>query len=360
MEIKYRALAESLKKEIARRGPLGDQKLPTEAQLMRTYGVSRQTVRQALALLLKEGLIEKRQGSGTFIAPGLFPDALSSHKIALLVPDVAGYLSRYHIGETESVLNKAGYTTAVFSTENRTFRERDILLNLLRHPVRGLLVRGVRTAFPNPNIALYRELTAHGTAIVFVGESYPELRSSPVLQVSSDDFGGGELLARHLIALGHKKIAGIFRLDNQSGPSRYAGVLHALCENGLIFDDRDFLWYDPLNVRMPDSKVLLSFIRIQLPGCTAAVCQDDVIAAALIRELLRLGMPVPQRFSITAFSSGPAIRQPIRITSAVRPDRKPWCAAADLLLAEIAGKPVSSISCPWALQTGDSTGAAGK
>ncbi|MCD7763980.1 MAG: substrate-binding domain-containing protein [Lachnospiraceae bacterium] len=355
MALKYIQLTESLRREIIRRGPLGEQKLPTEADLMRAYGVSRQTVRQALSVLQNEGMIVKRQGSGTYIAPGLFPSAFSSHDIAILLPDTAGYRSPYEIGDVQTLLNEAGYSASIYSTENRAALERELLLRFLDKPVRGLLVRSVRTGFPNPNLSLYQELAARGTAIVSVGESRPDLSDSPALWVTSDDFGGGALLADHLLSLGHKKIAGIFRLDNQSGADRYAGVLHALCENGLGFDDRNFLWYDPLHVRMPESKVLLSFIRTQLTGCTAVICQDESIAAALIQELQRLGIPVPQRISVAAFASGTEASRQARITCAVHPNRKPWLLAADLLLAKIAGKPVSSVSFPWALQTGDTT-----
>ena len=43
-------------------------KIPTEFELMDKFGVSRSTVRQAIKTLVDDGMLEKKQGLGTFIA----------------------------------------------------------------------------------------------------------------------------------------------------------------------------------------------------------------------------------------------------------------------------------------------------
>lgn len=43
------------------------QKLPTEGQLTETFGVSRTVVREAMASLAADGLVESRQGAGVFV-----------------------------------------------------------------------------------------------------------------------------------------------------------------------------------------------------------------------------------------------------------------------------------------------------
>lgn len=44
-----------------------DKALPSEFELVDTYGVSRTTVRQAIDNLVKDGYLEKRRGVGTFV-----------------------------------------------------------------------------------------------------------------------------------------------------------------------------------------------------------------------------------------------------------------------------------------------------
>ncbi len=64
---KYELVAQALERRLAGLAP--HDALPTERDLMREFGVSRMTVRQAVKRLVARGLIYNVQGSGTFVAP---------------------------------------------------------------------------------------------------------------------------------------------------------------------------------------------------------------------------------------------------------------------------------------------------
>lgn len=67
-EVRYRAIADELRRRVES-GELGAGRLlPSESELSGAYGVSRVTVRKALDLLRDEGLIDARQGFGWFVA----------------------------------------------------------------------------------------------------------------------------------------------------------------------------------------------------------------------------------------------------------------------------------------------------
>ncbi|MEU3772378.1 GntR family transcriptional regulator [Streptomyces sp. NPDC032472] len=61
------AIADDLRKEISAGRLKAGERLPSEAQLAAHYKVSTPTLRNALALLQSEGLVEKIHGSGNFV-----------------------------------------------------------------------------------------------------------------------------------------------------------------------------------------------------------------------------------------------------------------------------------------------------
>jgi len=75
----YRAVADQLRQRISSGQWPPGHKLPSEANLLVQYGVSRVTVRHAVGLLRFEGLIVTRQGCGSFVRPHHPPQHLTRH-----------------------------------------------------------------------------------------------------------------------------------------------------------------------------------------------------------------------------------------------------------------------------------------
>lgn len=72
----YVQLADTLRQQVEQGAlPHGSQ-IPSEAQLMQTYDISRVTVRKAVEQLVEEGVLHKRQGKGTFVAFPEFTEGL--------------------------------------------------------------------------------------------------------------------------------------------------------------------------------------------------------------------------------------------------------------------------------------------
>lgn len=65
----YEQLKQVLRADIARRGLAPGDRLPGDHELCERHGLSRTVVRQALADLAHEGVVERVKGRGTFVAP---------------------------------------------------------------------------------------------------------------------------------------------------------------------------------------------------------------------------------------------------------------------------------------------------
>lgn len=78
----YEQIIDSLRLQLLTQMSPGDQ-VPTEAELVDRFSVSRSTVRKAIQQLVDEGVLTRRQGKGTFIARSL-PSIV--HSIDRLAP----------------------------------------------------------------------------------------------------------------------------------------------------------------------------------------------------------------------------------------------------------------------------------
>ncbi len=349
MAMKYKFLATLLREDLAKNGGRSGYKLPTEAELTRRYHMSRQTVRHALQLLSEEGLVQSRQGSGTYTT-GLARDP-SSRQIAVVTSFLDDYIFPSILHDAQSVFAQKGYSTLVYATENRVGAERDILLQLLEQPVGGILVEGSKTALPSPNADLYLRLREAGIPLLFLHGACAGLAGVPC--VCDDNYGGGYLLSRHLIDRGHSHLAGIFKSDDVQGPQRYHGCLSAIRDAGLPISDHCFRWYDTEDrLEMIEQRrfdLLRRFLAERLEPATAVICYNDEIAFLLIQELLAMGKKVPQDVAVVSFDNSYYSQiSPIPITS-LRHREKMGRTAAEEMIRILGGVPGQSRALEWEL-----------
>lgn len=67
MTVKYKNIVNDLRKEITNGKYKNLERLPTEQDLEKKYNVSRMTIKKAIDILVQEGYLAKKQGSGTYI-----------------------------------------------------------------------------------------------------------------------------------------------------------------------------------------------------------------------------------------------------------------------------------------------------
>lgn len=65
----YETIANTIRADIGAGAYAPESQLPSEAELMEVFGVSRNTVRRAYAVLVDEGHVIVRHGAGAFVAP---------------------------------------------------------------------------------------------------------------------------------------------------------------------------------------------------------------------------------------------------------------------------------------------------
>ena len=336
-EPKYAELANKLRSDISEGVYTEGQRLPSENELAAQTGYSRQTVRQAMEVLAREGLTDRVRGSGTYVKRPLLSRE-RTYNIAVVTTYIGEYIFPDILRGIDHVLAKNGYASLLTATRNRVDNERRMLFELLDKPIDGMLAEGTKTALPNPNIDLYERFEQKGIPIVFFNSYYPALKN-PVYVVS-DDREGGRAITQALLDQGHRGIAGIFKSDDIQGHRRYAGYTDALIQAGLPVKDDQVLWCVTENM----AALIASHVKSILSGCTGLVCYNDEVAIQVIRtlgedvrrlELVSLDGSTYAQLSATPFFSLP------------HPKEQLGRLAAEKLLNILNGKKESSVELPW-------------
>jgi DNA-binding LacI/PurR family transcriptional regulator len=191
-----------------------------------------------------------------------------------------------------AALDGSRYDLVLFNVESPVHRDEHFAALARRDRADGLLV----LSMPPPPEQLER--LTRTVPVVLV-----DTRGDGVPMVVTDDVDGGRIATRHLVALGHQRIA--FMGDDpenpfgfESSPDRERGYMEVLEEAGIDFDPR-LVRHGPHD-RVVGRRLTEQFLSLRDPP-TAVFASSDVQALGVLEAARAAGLRVPDDLSVVGF-----------------------------------------------------------
>jgi LacI family transcriptional regulator, galactose operon repressor len=247
-------------------------------------------------------------------------------------------------------LEKHGFMALISETQDDSARLRASIENLLSRRVDGLIVTTARIG-DTPVI----ESVARDTPVVLAVRSLP---GTALPSVTSDDFAGAYMAARHLAELGHELLAELPGPSNvQPFADRSVGFAQAAGALGVSlapFDERAIHPTPPEGARLMEA-----LLDRPGPRPTAIFAHSDAMAIGAIAAARKMGLSCPRDLSIIGYNDAPLVDHLDPPLTTIRfPGDQIGRFAADLAIALVEEPPpvVASMSFPPELVIRSSTG----
>lgn len=341
-EIKYEKVKESLKNSIESGKYASGDKLPTETELMKKYGVSRYTIRRAAGELEAEHYIYRIQGGGMYIDNWRQKQrkAVNTKMIGVIITHLADYIFPRIISGIDRVLAENGYSLILSNTHNDLRQEKNAIKRMLASQVDGLIIEPSQSALPNRDLHVYQDIVAANIPTLFINAHFASL-NFPYLEVNDEQVE--EEMVNHLISLGHHRILGIFQVDDRQGTHRLQGFLNAYLQHPAISYLSTNIMYHASQDMTPVFNKVAALLQNNKERPTAIVCYNDELALQIMNIIRSLDLKIPQDISLTGFDDyvmGHYLSP--RLATIAHPKEKMGIDAAKMIIKMINGEKVVS------------------
>jgi GntR family transcriptional regulator, arabinose operon transcriptional repressor len=277
-------------------------RLPTDEELAALYQISRDTVRQALALLANEGLIERVQGRGTFViqprSNGSPVTQPKQKQIGLVLNrTLRTHLTMNLLVGVEQAAKSHGYNVSFTYAEGEQDQQARDIARLQANHVLGMIIWAMGDTTHDNSI---QQLQTDQFPLILIDRYFPGLA---IDYVGSDNIGGGYRATEHLLILGHRRIGFVFAqeetLQTTSVYERWQGYCKALQKYEVPYDE---------TLVVPDVRKLQSGAReglvefLQRPDRPSAIfAVNDYIALDVLQAARAIHLRIPEDLAIVGF-----------------------------------------------------------
>lgn len=214
--------------------------------------------------------------------------------VGVLVPSFGTTFFPQIIDSIERELAGGGYHAVMCQTHTRD----DVTEENLR-VLRERRVDGVIAVPTHGQTSIYRRIVKAGVPVVFIDS---HLSSLPVPSVQSDDVLGAQLVVRHLIAKGHRRIATMRMPDallHGTAKARFDGYSLALQEAGVPFVKKRVIAVDS-GYGVAEGYTATQAL-LNEGSSTALFAPMDMAALGALRAASDVGVSVPDDFAIVGY-----------------------------------------------------------
>jgi LacI family transcriptional regulator len=309
---------------------------PTIRDIARLAGVSKSTVSRVLNGSANVDPITRERIRRVISERDFVPDGTAMQLargdrrlIGMLLPALWSFMTEIIQG-VAGVVQESGYEIILYSASSQkdfgSVVDRVLATNLTA----GLLA-SIHTHSPQHLSTLSRR----GLPVVMINTTAVRL---DIPWVSADNAGGTRLAARHLLSLGHERIAFLFPSpDLPCFHDRYHGYCQALWEAGIEPDPTLALYDDSSIVKC------LHEIQAMIDPPTAIIVGNDYLAYGLLVEMEKLGWRVPEDMAIVGFDDiVPPLQGNFALTTVHQPFYEIGQCAAEMLLSMLDSRFVPS------------------
>ncbi|MCY1203985.1 substrate-binding domain-containing protein [Achromobacter veterisilvae] len=265
----------------------------------------------------------------------------STRTIGLILPTLSNPVFAECFEGAERRARESGYSVMLTATGYDPAVESAAVQGLMDHQVDGLILTVADVA----KSATLDDLDSAGIPYVLV---YNESAAHPYASV--DNRAAASDMVAHLAALGHRRIALVTGPLTASDRARRRLAGARACAKKLGLDAVQHISMS--SHTGSDADALKAALRgKQAP--TALFCSNDLLATAVIADLVALGLSVPADISVCGFDGmrfGALLTPPL--TTVAQPSDGIGVAACSNLLAQIHGHPPQSDRLPHCIVVG--------
>jgi GntR family transcriptional regulator of arabinose operon len=294
-------IIEEIRERILAGDLVAGDRLPSELQMAQQHHTSRGTVRHALDVLVNEGLLERVQGSGTFVRLSSLTREHSATQavqksIGIILSQANDELNMGILRGVEQVARPRGYQLSFAYTEENAEEQEHTIAHLAASAA-GLIIFPVSNQPHDQAIAQLQNATF---PFVLVDRYLADLDCD---YVTSDNLGGGYRATEHLLILGHTRIGFAYNpaggLLTTSVRDRWEGYRKALQEYNQPYD-KSLVYY--LSSLVSDASITSYDDFITSPHRPSAIfAANDSIALEIFQTAGRHGLRIPEDIALVGF-----------------------------------------------------------